>query len=262
MTMKSTYVLQQANFNLDPSWSLISYVPYLDYIQKNSDAETSKENDLIALIKYVSINKTSDEFKWNIEIGTMQFLVGVFPAEKCIRIASKQLNYELNLIHFEENNQSKEIIEMKSHIHSIAEIPLESSPSIIEFISTKNDLPLFNESSFTDNRQQVIDFDEVHLESSKLSQELIFEISKYKQSLFEKVSDFGLDLTANFMLIRIHLLKFLAILPNLAHDLNGLEVKRIFNETIRRLIEDSQLADFKNLKGQKKPLPALYILCM
>src|SRR5690606_4784970 len=78
-------------------------------------------------------------------------------------------------------------------------------------------------------------------------------------SLFERVSDFGLTLTAKYALIRIHLLKFLAILPSLDHDQDGHEVKRILIESLRRLREDSKEAKRTKKKGQWRALPKFYI---
>ena len=243
------YALSEHEFKFDTDWKIITYDIYYKYLDENLE-QSGKKNQLSYIIQYLKENPHRCEFKWTCEIGTMQFLLGIFPQEKTIRIASKQLSYELNLVNFNENYTDDNFVKMKSHAMKIAEIPLMNSPTIIEFNSSKNQLPLFNEDKFL----------EIHSYGTELSQDLIFEIGKYKQSFFEKFSDFGLDLTANFMLIRIHLLKFLAILPNLSHDLEGLEVKRIFLETLRRLINDSELATIKMLTGQKKALPFFYVL--
>ena len=84
--------------------------------------------------------------------------------------------------------------------------------------------------------------------------------SEYSPSLFEKLSDFALTLTANYSLIRIHLLKFIAILPSLDHDHEGTEVKRMLLESLRRLIIDSKKARKLELKGADKALPVTLIL--
>ena len=204
--------------------------------------------DLKDFFTYLDSRKSNHPFKWVIEVKSLQFIVGVFPDEKLIRVGSKQLNYELNMLSFESDYDEETV----SHIAKIAELPLDESPMVIEYISATRGLPLFDEP----------EFQKVHEREKELAKDLVSKLRTYKQSLFEKFSDFGLDLTANYMLIRIHLLKFLAILPNLDHDKTGDEVKRIFIETLRRLIHDSNLAEQKGLKGQKRALPNHYILAM
>jgi RHH-type proline utilization regulon transcriptional repressor/proline dehydrogenase/delta 1-pyrroline-5-carboxylate dehydrogenase len=228
------------------SWTLFLYEDYLNYFDTNG-CDQIKD-----IIKYCELNPSRKEFKALVEVGSMQFLVGVFPDSKEVKVASKQLSYELFLLSFDEENTDENYIAIRKYAQEIAAIPIENTPTPIEVISSSQDLPLFNEEIF----------ENIHLKSDKLADELIVEVNKYKQSFFEKITDFGLDLTANYMLIRIHLLKFLAILPNLDHDRSGYEVKRIFVETLKRLIDDSTIAQQKNLKGQKKALPPVYIsLC-
>jgi len=65
-------------------------------------------------------------------------------------------------------------------------------------------------------------------------------ISEYVPSFFEFLSNFGLNLVAQFSILRRHLLKFLALLPCLEHDSSGVEVKKLFQEALRRLCEDYQ----------------------
>ena len=95
----------------------------------------------------------------------------------------------------------------------------------------------------------------VKKEEQILAKRLLSEINNYRPGLFERASNVGLDLTAKFKLFRIHLLKFLAILPSLDHDLKGGEVKKIFLETLRRLKSDSRRALQLKKSGEEGPLP-------
>src|SRR5690606_34775403 len=89
---------------------------------------------------------------------------------------------------------------------------------------------------------------------------LVKHVQTYQPTLFERISDWGLGLTANFALIRVHLLKFLAVLPSLDHDKKGFEVKRNLTESIRRLLEDDQRLRQKGVKlHATRPLPRVYI---
>jgi RHH-type proline utilization regulon transcriptional repressor/proline dehydrogenase/delta 1-pyrroline-5-carboxylate dehydrogenase len=211
------------------------------------------ENDNLGELKVIlSFSKTQDKpFKWPLNLKGLQFLLGVFPADNTVYIASKNLSYELNLIdiyqHLEKEAEINDIVE---HAQKIAEIPLEDSPLVIDFLTFKFQLPDFSKEEHAN----------IHVKTENKSIELSNHLSSYQQSLFEKFSDFGLDLTANYELVRVHLLKFLAILPCLDHDKNGYEVKRTFREALRRLIQDNQIAKNKNLKGQKRALPDFYIL--
>lgn len=228
-----------------PEWKIKTEKSFCSYFEEHENEFALKMN---MLIKYVTQNPLRDDFKWFIEINTMQFFVGVFSSSKEIYIASKNLSDELLVLSLNRDEVQAENQEYTNFVKRLATIPLENSPTVIEFISHVEDLPLFNEGRF----------ESVHEKTNKLTQELAKKVSHYKSSLFEKFSDYGLSLTANYMLIRIHMLKFLAILPNLDHDETGDEVKRIFLETLRRLQVDSTKARVLELTGQKKPLPLIH----
>lgn len=230
---------------LAQSWTLTYYE---DFEEVLSRPEFLKQFEYI--VELVTKDETSTSFKWTIDALSFQFLVGVFVKNKEIKIASKNLSYELALIDFHHNvGRHREVSDVKKHAEAIASIPLERSPMVIDVITREDDLPNFSDTEF----HQIND---LTMERTKA---LMDKVSTYNQSWFEKMSDTGLDLTANYMLIRIHLLKFLAILPCLDHDKNGTEIKRIWLETLRRLIEDSNLAEEKKLKGQKRSLPKFYL---
>ena len=224
-------------------WKVFCYDIYQDYLQ-NKDIEELKD-----LVSYVAKNPKRKKFRAVVQIGTIQFTVGVYPKAKELKLASKNLSYELMLLSYDKDESIPKFEAIREYTKDIASIPVDNSPVPIEVISSANSLPLFNES----------EFEQVHESSKNLSDELISKVSEYKQSLFERFSDFGLDVTANYALVRIHLLKFLAILPNLDHDKTGEEVKRILLETLSRLESDSNLALYKKLQGQNRPLPGLYL---
>lgn len=230
---------------LSCEWTLALYEEYQEYFSQNDLSEIN------SIISYCEKLNYKNDFKWAVEVGTIQYLIGVFPKSKEILVCSKQLSFELSMIDIYESNESDLGLyeKFKKHAQRVASLPIENSPTQIEYISFRDELPLFSAESFQ----------EVHEHAKNIEAVLVDKVSEYKQNLFEKISDFGLSLTANYMLVRIHLLKFLAILPSLDHDVKGVEVKRIFLETFRRLVEDSQVAKEKGYKGQKRHLPNLYI---
>ena len=73
-------------------------------------------------------------------------------------------------------------------------------------------------------------------------EELLNKVREYKVSLFEKISDKALYWTAEYEVIRLYLLKFLAILPCLDHDKDGDEIKIILLENLRRLINANHIS--------------------
>ncbi len=212
-----------------PEWKIKTERLFSKYFQIH---ESEFKLKIDTLIKYVSQNPLREDFKWFIEVNTMQFFVGVFTSSKEIYIGSKNLSDELVVLSLNRDEVQLENQDYTSFVKRLATIPLENTPTVIEFLSHVEDLPLFNEGRF----------ESVHEKTNKLTQKLAKKVSTYKSSLFERFSDYGLSLTANYMLIRIHMLKFLAILPNLDHDTKGEEVKRIFLETLRRLHIDSTKA--------------------
>lgn len=225
-------------------WKLETYQEYWNFLEDKDLGE------LETLIHFVEEKKITKEFRWILEVLAVQYYVGVFPEQKLIRLASKNLNYELTIIDYYSKIKDEKILALKDFILSVGTIPLNNIPMFINYLSFKYDLPLFNQKK---------DLENLAIEKG-LSDKLVLEVGEYKKSLFERFSDFGLTLTANYMLVRVHLLKYLAILPCLDHDKDGREVKRLFLETLRRFIEDNQKAKYKKLSGQKKALPVVYTI--
>lgn len=245
MTEQDFFPLRTINI-LNADWKIISYDFYCEYIENEIKLQTYCKS-LFDLIDYSEAHSFRSPFRWELEIGSLYFVAAVFPEEKLIRIGSKQLGMELELLSLE--SEISKISALGLHAKEIAQISAFETPTQIEYLSHINKLPLFNEDKYED----------VLNDTEAISEELISKVNEYKQSFFEKITDFSLDLTANFMLVRIHLLKFLAILPCLDHDKDGVEVKRILIESISRLIKDSKKALECKLKGQRRPLPKLYM---
>ena len=244
--MEKIIAFEQMSFDFQGiQWNLVCPEIWISLLKNDKGEINSKLKVLLAL----ELEKKRS-FKAPLEVKNHQLLFACLTDVKKVLVGSKNLNYELSLIdYYQAVGESEKIKDLIAHTEKIAEIPLENSPMVIDFISKKNGLPLLNEAEFAT----------VDLETQKLAQKLIVHLGEYKQSFVEKISDFALDLTANFMLIRVHVLKFLAILPCLDHDKGGGEVKRLFLESLRRLILDSQVAEIKKARGQARPLPLFYL---
>lgn len=81
---------------------------------------------------------------------------------------------------------------------------------------------------------------ELSLRTKAYATTLLNYIGEYNKTLFEKISDYGLSLVSEYEALRIHLLKFLATLPCLDHDIRGTEVKRLFVESLQLLRTEKQ----------------------
>ncbi len=198
-------------------------------------------------------------YKRQVLIEGANYLISYNSQKNEIRIGSMRLANEIFILDQIATNNSVSAMsvedriiysELKKHIEEILLVNNAQYPGVSELISKKYGLVDLNEFDNEDFQKKT------ELESEKLLKKL----NEYSPSLFEKVSDFALGLTANYALVRIHLLKFLAILPSLDHDHDGDEVKRILLESFRRLIVDSKKAKRKGTKGDAKALPVSLIL--
>jgi RHH-type proline utilization regulon transcriptional repressor/proline dehydrogenase/delta 1-pyrroline-5-carboxylate dehydrogenase len=181
-------------------------------------------------------------------------LCSLFLSEKLILIGTRRLGRELSLLKFLQtknlcdrlDQQSKdELLFLKNFVEKVDSLSVGEFPAEIEWITFKNKLPTF---------WQKDEWKEVNEESKVVLKSLIKKTSEYRSSLFEKFSDYGLSLTAQSDLIRVHLLKFLALLPSLDHDKSGLEVKRNLVESLRRLNEDINSMKKKGAANVNLPL--------
>ncbi|MDH4467428.1 MAG: bifunctional proline dehydrogenase/L-glutamate gamma-semialdehyde dehydrogenase [Bacteriovoracaceae bacterium] len=77
--------------------------------------------------------------------------------------------------------------------------------------------------------------EEIWKRSMELTKILHKDVQGYQASMFEKISDWSLGLIADFPVLRVTLLKFLALLPCLAFDLKGDTVKKVFLEMLAEL---------------------------
>jgi RHH-type proline utilization regulon transcriptional repressor/proline dehydrogenase/delta 1-pyrroline-5-carboxylate dehydrogenase len=191
-----------------------------------------------------------------VDVASTPFLAGVFPSEREVRLYSPRLSQELFLIEALEQS-GNEILESKSyqifkhHTEKVAALRAQDFPSVHDVVTRAHELPDLA------NDQRAIS---ANKRAGELTGELLKHLNAYRPSPFEQVSDFALGLTAKYALLRVHLLKFLAILPSLDHDKQGHEVKRILLEALRRLLFDNQRArKASRRKGDQRVLPKFYV---
>lgn len=199
------------------------------------------------------LKQSKADFRVQLTIRSVPFLIGFFFKSREIRFFTPKLSQELFLL------QQSEILDLnldivkdlRKHTELAASLQVKNFPSVIESLIATQDMPdLLNDKRFV----------KVEARSQEIIKKLLTKLNEYQPSIFEDVTDFGLGLTAQYALLRIHLLKFLAILPSLDHDKKGSEVKRILVESLSRFLKDNGRARRMKKKGQERSLPGSYTL--
>lgn len=251
----NTFKLDQTN------WEVIVNENFSPLLAENDQLKSLASDKLKQYI-----NSEFSDFRVQLNFYGVSLLCAYFFEEKVIRVASSRLNSEMFLIQgkqtlstFDIDQSDDEIFcEYKKHAEKIASLSLKHFPSVYEQVTHVEGLVDLLDSEATSE----LGLAKVESKAGGLIEALLVKVNSYSPSLFEKISDFGLNLTANYALLRVHMLKFLAILPSLDHDTQGIEVKRILLESLRRLIKDSKKAKRLKKKGQEKALPSSYIIAV
>ena len=209
------------------------------------------EKESLEELQFYTSSKTCQRFQSFREQKVWQgtpLLMALFYAQKEIRFYSPRLGRELFLIEqlqihteaFADLMNSHDFQVFKNHVESVVQLSPDQFPSQYQMITLREQLPDF----------LVLENPDLEKETARLTAELRQHLGAYRPNWFEGLSDFGLNLTAQITTLRIHLLKFLAILPSLNHDFKGHEVKRILLESLRRLLSDDKRV--KKLKKQNR----------
>ncbi len=210
--------------------------------------EAGELNDDVYLALSPHLKIAGENFREQMNFRSLPFLVGFFKDKKEVRMYSPKLSQELFVLQQSDIYELPlDIVkEMRLHTELAASLQTKKFPTVIESLIAVDGLPdLLNDSKFN----------QIEERANEIVLKLLRYLNEYRPSLFEDISDFGLGLTAQYALLRIHLLKFLAILPSLDHDKKGVEVKRILIEALSRFLKDNKKARFAKKKGQDRALP-------
>ncbi len=133
--------------------------------------------------------------------------------------------------------------------------------SDLKIISQSSNFSWINYSTWNGKLKNKDEFynDEIFSSEQALKKRLISYLDLYKAPFMEKVSNFSLDLSSQYDLIRIHILKFLAVVPCLDHDSSGTLVKSSLLEMISNLLRDQRKIKKKIYKNSK-PLPLYFTI--
>ena len=224
-------------------------VSYYEEFETLIFTEGVLNSEIQTLVGFCLSQNSTKGFRREVIIAGFPFLCAVRPEEKNLYIGTRRLSRELALLKLNDfapalNDQDldKQFFFLKEHIEKISTLSSSQFPSEIEWVSVNQNLPSFLKKS---------EWADVNEETQLILKQLVKRVGEYNSSIFEKVSDYGLTLVAQYDLIRVHLLKFLALLPSLDHDKSGSEVKRNLLESLRRLKHDSELLTQNNKRGPR-----------
>ncbi|MGR3220018.1 MAG: bifunctional proline dehydrogenase/L-glutamate gamma-semialdehyde dehydrogenase [Candidatus Anammoxibacter sp.] len=247
------------------TWKVYFYEEHYQVLFENSGEW--KEGFIERLCQFALINRGNkfpvNDYRESITFECIPFLAAIFSKKREIRLYTRRASRELFLIESIEEygalpnqkellgGREEDYIKLKNHLQRCVSVDAKTFPSQIEKLTIQHKLPdlLYGD-----------EYADVYKSSKQIAKRLIDEVNKYRPSIFERLTDFCLNLTANYSLLRTHLLKFLAILPSLDYDKKGKDVKRMFLESMRRLVRDSQYAKAKRGAVHQSFLPFYIVL--
>ena len=247
-------LIKSHEFKLEDSdWKIYYYEEWGTFKQEWQDSILAYLlSSFAADKKREKFNSSEMDFRFLGDLNGMPVTIAFFFNLKEVRLASPRLNTELFLLEIinpeklhESTRQDFKMLER--HTELMASLRSRNFISSLQEITMRFALPdmLFDSK-----------FQEIEVQSDALVLRLLTELHRYRPKLFEKFTDFALGLTAQYAILRIHLLKFLAILPSLDHDQTGDELKRVLLEALRRLRRDHLKAQFYKKRGELKALPS------
>jgi RHH-type proline utilization regulon transcriptional repressor/proline dehydrogenase/delta 1-pyrroline-5-carboxylate dehydrogenase len=228
---------------LPQGWTLVLPTDYLSALDPQQ-----MPAGLLDLLRFQQEKNFTHGFRREVSVDGFPMLAAVLPAEKHLLIGSRRLHRELALLAALELGGAP-VAHLTEHVARISTLDPQRFPTEWEWVTWQQKLADWSDEAQWRRVEE--------LTAEKLNQ-LVKNVQLYRPSLFEKVSDWGLGLTAQFALIRVHLLKFLALLPSLDHDKKGDEVKRNLAESLRRLQDDNARLRKGSKPGQVRPLPHAY----
>ena len=224
----------------DGHWSVCFYEHYRSLFLTDEELDYEAKRQLS-----VYLEESFGDFRMQLSIKTIPFMVGIFNTKKQIAFYSPRLMQELFLLGFLPIEDTKKL---RQYVHQSIDLPIDGFPSIHRLVAKQYHLP-----KITEDGEHPVD-------TRTLETILIQKLNQYRPALFEYCTNHGLKLTASLAILRIHLLKFIAVLSSLDFDKKGREVKRMLLESLRRPLADSQKAAKAKCEGEKRPLPLLLFL--
>ena len=221
----------------------------------DQDREVVQERDLLSQLGALLSAENLTNFRQQIHLQTVPFLLAVDYGKRRISLLSPRGHRELFLLErLQEDELSEQeralYRELKEHVHEALSMGPHSFPSSVDKLTRSFNLP-----NLSDAKWGALDS-----QMGTLRQKLLPLVQGHRRSLLERCTDYGLSLTAQYDLVRIHLLKFVAVLSALDFDRKGHEVKRLLEESLRRFVQGAKKVREQPRQGEQG-LPGLLLLC-
>lgn len=206
---------------LSSGWSLWYYREYSSVFSKLDEPTGEISQTLIQLS-----SESSDYFCTQIVLKSIPFLIAVFPREREMRVYSSRLGWELFLQRIEMSSE-----ELDDHMDKLRLIDRKKMPTEHIRQTARYDLPDFHTDPYWIHISENV-YDSIEPFAKKLGW--------YFPWFFERITNWGLGQVAKHDSLRIHMLKFLSVLPSLDYD-DGVEVVKNLNEAIDNTLDDNKL---------------------
>lgn len=176
-------------------WSFFFYQEFAEIFTNGS--EQLNADVLSELNSYMT--NLNQNFRTQMVFRSTPFLVGFYFDRKEIRFYTPKLSQELFVLQQSEilDLESRAVRDLRTHAELAASLQVKNFPTVIESLIKSDNLPdLLNDPKYVQVEQR----------SAEIVKKLLNFLNEYRPTLFEDVSDFGLGLTAQYALLRIHLL--------------------------------------------------------
>ncbi len=230
-------LLQDEDFEIcidKMTWNIVITGQYKALFLKNG----SIGSDIVGSISPFVCGRES--FYKQVIIGSTALLMAVFDDIKTIVFFSPRASAELFIL---ENSSELLSDRFKGYLDKLKNLDKKLFPHPYNFITRKNNLDDFLQGD-------ILGIENIQ---GDILEELKFKMKKYQPSVMEYISDFILKLTTDYLLIRIHLLKFIVVLPTFDGDKSGVSLKKMLVESLELLIKDS-----KKLRKHRLPFYLYY----
>ena len=223
---------------------------WIVYYDRQNQKLVTNDKILQDKIACFLLAKNLNSFRQQIHLQTVPLLMGVNYQQKEVSLLSLRAHRELFLLNNLDTSQLSPTDQIRyeklqQHTERVLALPPGSFPSTVEKLIATLGLPDLRHRKWAALDQEM----------AGLRQQVMARVNRYRPGLFEYCSDYALRLTAGYDLIRIHQLKFVAILSALDFDQQGREVKRLLLESLRRLVRDSRRATKRQCSGTQSGLP-------
>ena len=216
------------------------------------DLAIVEERFLLPAIGALLAAKNLANFRQQIHLQTVPLLLAVDYNTRQISLLSPRGHRELSLLQRVDEgilSESERTLyrQLQRHVQRAQAMDFRHFPRDIDKLTATRSLPQLDGAEWTIPAERM----------AAIREKLLAEEGCYRRSWFECCSDYGLALTARYDLVRVHLLKFVALLSSLDFDSWGGEVKQLLAESLRRFVADGQLARRRKLTETQKAPPRM-----